>query len=161
VIRLLTIDDAEELGALYAANRDFLAPFDPVRPDDFFTAAGQRERVLAHDLLYGILDGRAIAGVLAINNVALGAFRSASFGYFVDAARNGRGLASAAVADAVEVCFGELGLHRVEAGTLVDNTASQRVLERNRFTRIGLAPHYLHIAGEWRDHYLFQRTVED
>jgi [ribosomal protein S5]-alanine N-acetyltransferase len=60
-----------------------------------------------------------------------------------------------------DVAFGELGLHRVEAGTLVDNVGSQRVLEKNRFTRIGLAPRYLHIGGAWRDHLLYQRTVED
>jgi ribosomal-protein-alanine N-acetyltransferase len=35
------------------------------------------------------------------------------------------------------------------------------VLEKNRFTRIGLAPRYLRIAGAWRDHLLFQRTGED
>jgi len=49
----------------------------------------------------------------------------------------------------------------LEAATLVDNVASQRVLERNRFHRIGLAPRYLQIAGVWRDHLLFQRTVGD
>ena len=35
------------------------------------------------------------------------------------------------------------------------------MLERNRFARIGLSPRYLKIAGEWRDHILFARTVED
>jgi ribosomal-protein-alanine N-acetyltransferase len=49
----------------------------------------------------------------------------------------------------------------LEAATLVDNRASQRVLEKNRFHRIGLAPRYLEIAGAWRDHLLFQLTVDD
>jgi ribosomal-protein-alanine N-acetyltransferase len=79
----------------------------------------------------------------------------------VDAARNGRGLASRALAAVVEEAFGPIGLHRLEAGTLVDNYGSQRVLEKNGFTRIGVAARYLKIAGEWRDHVLFQRTVED
>jgi hypothetical protein len=35
--------------------------------------------------------------------------------------------------------FGELGLHRLEAATLVDSMASHRVLEKNRFELIGLA----------------------
>ena len=60
-----------------------------------------------------------------------------------------------------ERAFGRLGLHRLEAGTLVDNVASQRVLEKNGFELIGLARNYLHIAGAWRDHLLFQRTAED
>jgi ribosomal-protein-alanine N-acetyltransferase len=56
----------------------------------------------------------------------------------------------------LRLAFGELHLHRVEAGTLVHNAASQRVLERNGFVRYGLAPQYLRIAGRWQDHVLFQ-----
>ena len=58
----------------------------------------------------------------------------------------------------VEHAFRVVGLHRLEAGTLVDNTGSQRVLEKNGFERIGLARQYLHINGTWRDHLLFQRV---
>jgi len=57
----------------------------------------------------------------------------------------------------IEFAFGELELHRLEAGTLVDNHASQRVLEKNGFERFGLAHRFLLIAGEWRDHILFER----
>jgi ribosomal-protein-alanine N-acetyltransferase len=57
----------------------------------------------------------------------------------------------------VSLAFDELGLHRVEAGTLLHNVRSQRVLERNGFVRFGVAPSYLRIAGQWRDHALFQR----
>jgi ribosomal-protein-alanine N-acetyltransferase len=161
VIRPLVPRDAEELARLLAANRDFLAPFEPERPEWYYTVRGQRSRIRNAEHLFAILDGRSIAGTIALSNVVHAAFRNANVGYWVDEARNGRGLASRAVADLVEHAFGELGLHRLEAGTLVDNVGSQRVLERNGFVRIGLAPHYLHIAGAWRDHVLFQRTVED
>jgi ribosomal-protein-alanine N-acetyltransferase len=90
--------------------------------------------------------------------VIRGPLQSANVGYWVDHARNGRGLATAAVADAVAFAFEDAGLHRVEAGTLLDNVASQRVLEKNGFERIGVARRYLLIAGDWRDHVLFQRT---
>lgn len=161
MIRRLRRDDAEELAALLRANRDFLAPFDPVRDERFFTPEGQVERIAQHGNLYAILDDGAIAGTIALSNVWLGAFRSANVGYFVDEARNGRGLATAAVGELADLAFGELELHRLEAGALVDNVGSHRVLERNRFTRIGIAPRYLHIGGAWRDHVLFQRTAED
>lgn len=49
----------------------------------------------------------------------------------------------------------------MEAGTLVDNLASQRVLTKAGFERFGLAPRYLHIDGAWRDHRLFQRLLHD
>jgi len=47
-----------------------------------------------------------------------------------------------------------------EAATLVDDVASQRVLEKSGFTRIALARN-LRLAGAWRDHLLFRRTVEE
>ena len=97
-------------------------------------------------------------GDVGLSNVVRGSFQSASLGYWVDVDHQGRGIATAAVALAVDAGFAELGLHRVEAGTLRHNVASQAVLQRNGFVRIGVAPAYLHIAGRWQDHVLFQRV---
>jgi [ribosomal protein S5]-alanine N-acetyltransferase len=159
VVRPLVEEDAAEVLALRLANRAFLAPFDPRRPEEYFTLARQREWITGGGgTIFGILDGGAIAGTISLSNVSLGAFRSANVGYWVDAARNGRGLASRAVAAVAAHAFDVIGLHRLEAGTLVDNVGSQRVLEKNGFERIGLARSYLLIDGAWRDHILFQLT---
>jgi [ribosomal protein S5]-alanine N-acetyltransferase len=160
-IRPLAVSDAPDLLALRLANREFMAPFDPVRPEEFFTLEAQTEAARNQEgLSFAILDEAELAGVVALSNVVYAAFRSANLGYWVDARRNGRGLATRAVAALAEHAFGPLGLHRLEAGTLVDNVASQRVLEKNRFELIGLARNYLHIGGAWRDHMLFQRTAD-
>lgn len=163
-IRLLRPEDAEELALLYAANRDFLSPFEPVRPDSFFATEGQRDRIAqrAADGIhqFAILDGDAIAGTLNLSNIRGDGFQSGTIGYWVDRKHNGRGLATSAVAGVIAYAFGELGLHRLEAATLVDNVASQRVLEKNGFERIGLARRYLRINGEWRDHVVFQRIAD-
>jgi ribosomal-protein-alanine N-acetyltransferase len=163
-IRPVQPEDAAELAALYAANREFLAPYEPVRPEDSFTAEGQRTR-LATQLEGGthpfaILDGDAIAGTINVFHIIRESLQSCTIGYFVDQARNGRGLASAAVEDAVAYAFGELDLHRVEAATLLDNVASQRVLEKAAFDRIGVARRFLRINDEWRDFVLFQRVAD-
>jgi [ribosomal protein S5]-alanine N-acetyltransferase len=160
-LRALTSEDADELAALLVENREFLAPFEPVRAKAFFTAAGQRERIEnGESQPFAILDGDRIAGTVTISNVVHGPFQSANLGYWVAERFSGRGLATSAVRDVLPIAFGELGLHRLEAATLVDNLASQRVLERNAFDRIGLARRYLQIAGAWRDHLLFQRTAD-
>jgi [ribosomal protein S5]-alanine N-acetyltransferase len=165
VIRPVRPEDAEELAALYRANRDFLAPFEPVRPPEFFTAEGQLERLerqLADDTHpFAILDGREIAGTVNLFNILREALQSGTIGYWVDHDRNRRGLATGAVEEILAYAFHELGLHRVEAATLVDNVASQRVLEKNGFERIGLARDFLRIDGEWCDFLLFQRLVDD
>jgi ribosomal-protein-alanine N-acetyltransferase len=106
---------------------------------------------------FAILDQGAIVGVISLTNIIRGPFQSANLGYWVDHSHNGRGIATAAIGEVLRFAFGTAELHRVEAGTLVENLASQRVLEKKGFERIGLARRYLCIAGAWRDHLLFQR----
>ena len=79
-------------------------------------------------------------------------------GYAVVPWKRGRGYATRALAQTLRDARAE-GLRYVVITTTTDNVASQKVLERNGFERIGLAPRYLHIAGEWRDHLLFQRIA--
>jgi [ribosomal protein S5]-alanine N-acetyltransferase len=164
VIRPLRPDDAEELAALYRANRDFLARFEPVRQPEFFTPEAQRERIAARAAddfhQFAILDGDAIAGTISVFHIVREALQSGTVGYWVDRERNGRGLATAAVEEVVGYMFGELGLHRAEAATLIENVASQRVLEKAAFEQIGLARRYLRIDDEWRDFLLFQRLAD-
>jgi ribosomal-protein-alanine N-acetyltransferase len=145
---------------LQVRNKDFLAPYDPTHGADFYTLEAQAARIREpgrHSWL--ILEDEEPVGFVGLSNVVRGPLQSGILSYWVDEAHNGRGLCTHAVADVVDVAFGALGLHRLEAGTLVDNFASQRVLEKNRFERYGLARRYLFIAGEWRDHVLFERTA--
>jgi [ribosomal protein S5]-alanine N-acetyltransferase len=164
VTRLVSAGDAEPLARLLTENRDYLAPWSPLQDDAYFTAEGQRE-VIARQLAayeHGamlpqlIVDGDGeIAGSINLNSIIRGAFQNASVGYWVSQARAGHGLAAAALAEAVETAFGELGLHRLDAATLLHNTPSQRVLARNGFRPFGVAESYLKIAGRWQDHILF------
>lgn len=163
-IRLITAEDALPLAELLRSNREFLAPWDPIRPEEYFTADGQR-RAIAQSLEqyhekttvpYVIVEHGQIVGRVTLTNVVRGSFQSCNLGYSVGLAHNGRGFATAAVGEIMAVAFLELGLHRIEAGTLVHNVASQRVLERNGFVRFGLAPRYLNIAGRWQDHVMYQ-----
>jgi ribosomal-protein-alanine N-acetyltransferase len=131
----------------------------------YFTAEGQRgviqEVLERHDqgsaLPHVILDeAEAVVGRITLSGIVRGPFLSCIVGYWVSEGHNGRGLASAAVAEIKQIAFSTLGLHRVQAETLIHNHASQVVLGRNDFAQIGLAPQYLNIAGQWQDHLLFQ-----
>jgi [ribosomal protein S5]-alanine N-acetyltransferase len=164
VTRLISPADATELATLLTRNRDFLAPWEPVRSESFFTAEAQltgiEDALDRHaqgtTLPHVILDSGQLAGRITLNGIVRGPFLSCSVGYWVAQSANGRGLATAALREMVGIAFTRLGLHRVQAETLLDNVGSQRVLERNGFERIGLAPAYLRIAGRWQDMILFQ-----
>ncbi len=165
VTRLVRLEDAPALAELVRVNREFMAPWEPERDESYFTADGQRAAL--QDALRRYLEGSSlprvivtdsgqVAGRITLNGIVRGALQSCSVGYWVGAADNGRGLATAAVREIISAAFSDLGLHRIQAETLPHNFASQRVLARNGFVRIGLAPKYLKIAGSWQDCILFQ-----
>ncbi len=106
------------------------------------------------------VDGR-YAGQLTVGNVQFGAVRSAWIGYWVDADIAGGGVASAAVALGVDHCFGEVGLHRLDATVQPDNVASQAVLTKLGFRQEGLLKRYMDVNARWRDHYLYAVTAEE
>ncbi|ANP57220.1 alanine acetyltransferase [Streptomyces griseochromogenes] len=169
-LRALAPDDAFALASAYTRNRKHLEPWEPVRPDSFFTVEGQAERI---DSLLGqaaegavlpwvfeTSDGR-IVGAVTLSGISRGPFCSSYIGYWVAADQQNRGLASAAVRQVCRIARDREGLHRIEASTLTENTGSQRVLQKCGFEPIGLAPNYLHINGAWRDCRIFQRVLHD
>ena len=168
VTRLITADDAPVLSELEQANREFLAPWSPRRSPAHYTVEGQRRAIADVLALYAngaalphvILCDGVVVGRVTLSDIVGGVFCSCHLGYWLDQDHNGRGLATAAVAEVMGIAFGELGLHRIEAGTVPDNVRSRAVLERNGFVRFGYARAYLRIGGEWRDHVLYQALSE-
>ncbi|MBO3735065.1 GNAT family N-acetyltransferase [Glycomyces niveus] len=164
-IRPIALDDAEAIAALRREGRDYLAPWEPDRGEAAFTAEGVRGEIEAAfaraeagtGLTYAIADDGRLVGQIFLNSIVRGPyFRSCSTGYWVAESAAGRGVATEAVRLAKDAAFRGLGLSRIQAETLIDNKASQKVLERNGFEPIGMAPAYLKIAGKWQDHLLFQ-----
>lgn len=163
VVRRATPGDAQAWLDYSLRTREAFAPVEPIRGDDAYTLEAVRARIGPSDRRVALLAARGgrIVGHATIDNIARGCFQSATVGYAVDPELQGRGLASRLLERAVEVAFEELGLHRLEAGTLLGNRASRRVLEKLRFTYVGVSPRHLRIAGEWQDHALYARTRED
>jgi [ribosomal protein S5]-alanine N-acetyltransferase len=169
LLRPIEPRDAEPLADAYRRNRAHLAPWEPTRDEQFFTTRWHRDEIAllldqfdaGRKVPLVLADGDEVVGRVNIHNVMRGVFQSASLGYWVDAAHGGRGLATSAVLAVVDLALDDLGLHRLEASTLLHNYASQRVLERAGFEVIGVAPHYLQIAGMWQEHRLYQRILHD
>ncbi|TMR22359.1 GNAT family N-acetyltransferase [Nonomuraea turkmeniaca] len=169
VLRLATEQDAEAMLRAYVRNRDHLRPWEPSRPDEFYTRRGQARRlehVLAQQaegraVPWVLADGDEIVGRMTLNNIVRGPWLSADLGYWTDARYTGRGLATKAVAEVCRMADEDMSLHRIAAGTLLHNAASQSVLLKCGFEAYGVAPRYLEIDGKWQDHRLFQRILND
>jgi ribosomal-protein-alanine N-acetyltransferase len=163
-LRLLRLEDAASFCEAQSRSREQLAPWEPTRAAEWYEPAFQEARfreLLDTDRIvpWVLSTDERVIGTMTLSNIVRGPWCNGDLGYWVDVAEVGRGLASAAVAAVCELADTELLLHRISASTRVDNAASQRVLAKNGFVRYGLAPDYLHIAGAWRDHALFQRIL--
>jgi ribosomal-protein-alanine N-acetyltransferase len=168
VLRPVSPKDAAAYARAYTRNFAHLEPWEPIRPDDFYTEPGQYSRLkqLDEDRREGRIqrwtfdrgDGE-VYGSITLSNIELGIFLNARMGYWVDAELNGRGLATAAVNAVCNYARQRWNLHRVEAGTNVENTASQRVLAKCGFEEIGLSRAHLFVNGRWADSKQFYRIL--
>jgi [ribosomal protein S5]-alanine N-acetyltransferase len=106
-------------------------------------------------------DEREIIGRVALGGIQRGAYLNGHLGYWIDAEHEGRGLMTEAVGAATTFAFTSLGLHRVQAAVMPNNSGSQRVLEKAGYRKEGFALRYLCIAGTWEDHILYAVTEEE
>jgi [ribosomal protein S5]-alanine N-acetyltransferase len=168
-LRTLQRSDAGEIASMNARNRADIERVSPPRTVDVYSEAGQTERIsgILEQCEQGTrvpwtirVDG-ALAGDIELHGIHRGAVQEANVGYMVDAAFRGRGVATAALRLVVTAAFGELGLHRLDAGAMPSNRGSLRVLEKAGFTRVGLLRRFLFIAGAWQDHVLYELVGPD
>ena len=106
------------------------------------------------------LDGRFV-GQVTMGNIQHGVVSDCWVGYWVHSSVTGRGVATAALALALDHAFLRVGVHRVTATYLPENLASGKVLERCGFRTEGFLRRNIHINGEWRDHHLVAITDDD
>ncbi|GMM95583.1 MULTISPECIES: GNAT family N-acetyltransferase [Microbacterium] len=167
-IRLIRQRDSRALQQELLTNRTWLRPWEATNPDG---PVSIDMRSAVRRLLQQYRDGGGIpfvmeengtiAGQLNVWGIARGSLASATIGYWVSERFAGRGITPTAVALATDICFSELRLHRMEICIRPENTASLRVVEKLGFRYEGLRRRYIHIDGDWRDHYCFAVVTED
>lgn len=171
-IRALHRRDAKVLRRLLTENRDWLEPWEATFPGGGTTVPGSvplrpmirsmhRQRLAGSSVAFVMTLRDEVVGQLTVSDISGGALRSASIGYWVSRHAAGRGVTPTAVALAIDYCFRELRLHRVEICIRPENAASLRVVEKLGLRFEGRRTRYIHIDGAWRDHDTFAITTED
>lgn len=161
--------DASIWASLREANSAWLSPWEATLPKGAGPGiASYREmvRTLRHRARQGqtmpfvlTYDGEVV-GQLTVNGITWGSARWANIGYWVTQSHAGLGITPTAVALVSDHLF-DIGLHRIEIAIRPENAASLRIVDKLGFTEIGQVPRFLHIAGDWRDHRLFQLLAEN
>ncbi|MFM5952606.1 MAG: GNAT family N-acetyltransferase [Micrococcales bacterium] len=167
-LRPVKMRDVKTLERLILGHRAWLRPWEATLPD---APASFDIKAMVRGLLRQADDGwgfpfvievdEQVAGQLNVANVLYGSVSNAVIGYWVSPEVAGRGVAPTSVALATDYLFNQVGLHRVEIAIRPENLASLRVVQKLGFRFEGLKERYIHINGDWRDHYLFALTREE
>lgn len=167
-LRVVRLRDARALEDLILSNRSWLRPWEATLPDapiSFDIKSQIRGLLRQMDQDQGIpfaIEYRGqIVGQLNVANILYGSVSSAIIGYWIAPQVAGRGITPTAVALTIDYLLNQLGLHRVEIAIRPENTASLRVVEKLGLRYEGTKERYIHINGDWRDHYLFAVTAEE
>ncbi|WP_405376167.1 MULTISPECIES: GNAT family N-acetyltransferase [unclassified Microbacterium] len=167
-IRLVRPRDAKPLQTELAENRSWLRQWEATSPDgpvSLDMRSGVRRLLQQHRDGAGIplvmeYDG-VVTGQLNVWGIARGSLSSATIGYWVSERFAGRGITPTSVALATDLCFEDMRIHRMEICIRPENAKSLRVVEKLGFRYEGLRRRYIHIDGDWRDHYAFALVREE
>lgn len=168
-LRNLTPENTEEMLDYYIRNEEHLRQYEPTRDSGFYTYDGQKEILTESfrqfidgtSIDLGIFKDEKLIGKIKLSNIVYGILRNAFVGYSIDKEHQGKGYMKEALNTVCSYAFEEMGLHRLEASTLMDNSRSQGVLKTCGFNELGISEKYLYINGEWRDHKIFYKVNDD
>jgi ribosomal-protein-alanine N-acetyltransferase len=157
--------DFKPWAALRTASREFLSPWEPEWADDHLTRKAFSNRVYwanrsvnagtAMPLFLIRREDQMLLGAITLDNIRRGPALAGTLGYWTGDAFTRQGYMREAIETVVHYAFNHLGLSRIEAACLPENTPSRALLERSSFKYEGVAQSYLQISGRWRTHVLY------
>ncbi len=167
IYKILHSDSAGQVLEFYNRNREAFNPYEPEKPDIFYTLSYHEtllrleyEQFLRHQgvrfFVYEKDTPGKIAGCVSFNNIIKGCFCQARIGYKTDFECQRRGIAKEAVTFSTNLMAQEEHIHRIEAYILSTNTASLRLAASCGFVNEGCAASFARMAGGWTD---FERYV--
>lgn len=166
LLRVLTSDHAALVCNFLYRNREIFEKYEPALPANYYTPEYQAtilncELQLAlqtKNLRYYVFlkeNPTLLIGTVCLHDIRKHAYSCCEIGYKFDQAYWHKGYAKEAVTMGISIAFGALGLHRVFARVLPENTASIRLLQSLSFVEEGTECECLQIRGSWRDHLRF------
>jgi ribosomal-protein-alanine N-acetyltransferase len=167
-IRPIRLRDSRTLEQELMSNRGWLRTWEATNPHG---PIGFDSRASIRSLLSNWRSGFGVpfaieyegefAGQLNVSGLSYGSLSSASIGYWVAERFAGRNITPTAVALATDHCLFTIGLHRMEICIRPENAPSLRVVEKLGFRYEGLRRRFIHINGDWRDHFCFALVSEE
>ena len=168
-IKLLNIGDMKELLEFEIKNRSFFEETCLTRGDSYYEFKYFKDIVSEliseqnkgmHYMYIARNSEDNIVGRVNLVDVVRGNFNKAEIGYRIGKEYTGRGYGEKAVKLALYDAANKYKLHRIEAGVSTENIASQKVLIKNGFSKVGTYNKYIFLNGKWCDSIIFEKVLD-
>lgn len=172
ILKVLTPEYAASVCQFYLENKNFLEPFEPKRPDYFYTADFHSSNLLCEYNAFLKLsyfrywlflqeEPERPIGSVCFSNILHGAFQKCMIGYKLGENYCHHGYMQEALSLLIPLVMKEAHLHRIEAYVQPDNLPSIHLLSKLGFTEEGYLQKYAEILGIWTDHLIFSYLGEE
>lgn len=162
ILRLAEDGDLDEVVDYIVRNREFLAPFEPRRPEkhytkEFWEKMISRNKQDAKDkkglrlFLFEKGNESRVIGALSFEFIRLEPLYSCVLGYGLDEFAQGKGYMTEAVKLGIDYVFREFNLMSISAGYSPSNERSGNVMRRIGFSDEHLVKRHIRINGKWED----------
>lgn len=102
-----------------------------------------------------------IVGRINFYDIERGDYQVCMLGYRIGQRHQQKGYASRGVNLALKEMFENHHFRRIEANVAVDNLASQRVIEKNGFRKIGVSNEHMRVNNQWKDFVLYELLAKN
>jgi ribosomal-protein-alanine N-acetyltransferase len=170
-VRSLRITDCAAWLKIRSSNYEYLQEREPIWDMDALTY--QSYYRLVNDLMTSFSIGNyyslgvfeknthQLVGGFEISNLMYWPKQSATIGYWIGKEYTGQGYATQTLANMTQWALKHFNLIKIEAGTMISNAASQKILTKVGFAKEGLSHCYGEINGIYEDHILWGITASE
>ena len=172
VLKILDPSWAPSVLNFYQINRSHIEPWEPARPDNFYTSNYQRFVLTAEQQLF--LNNQAvryylfeksnthkIIGSINFYHIQGSPHNTCKLGYKLASSMLHKGYATEAISFLIPRIFHEYNLYRIEADIMIDNLPSIRLIERLNFHLEGVTRGGFDVNGRREDHLKYSLLYTD
>lgn len=163
ILQIISPNYAEQVLNFYENNMDIFEPYEPTRPDNFYTKSYQKALLTCEynaviklqNVRFWVFkkdDPDKIIGTVSFSNIQPYIYSSCNIGYKFDKNYQHQGFALESLNKLIEVIFNDYNLHRIKAYIMPNNIPSKKLIERAGFTLEGIARKNIFIREIWEDH---------
>lgn len=172
ILKILPDTAAEQVLRFYLDNKEIFEQYEVDRTQTFYTYRFQKallhceynlavKQSAVRFWVFEKMRPEWIIGTVSLQDIRRDFYQSCVLGYKFDRRVWGRGYAKESISRCMKVAFEEMELHRIEAHTVPENTASRKLLEGLGFAWEGTKRQSVKLHGTWRDHELYALLAEE